>query len=835
MPVKPLPATSLPDHHCPPGLKRIYFRDLDVGKVRDNRYVKGRICKRFPLITGNTKLIKVVLEEDDAGPSTADGKAMNVFIFGSLALESDKALNDGDVVALSEFLVDKSPHANKDGRHRLQLELSNDDCSCIWTSPPTSSTTLVNNADVSSPPTKRKAKNSDVSYTYVTIDKIREGMVVNVYAAVKFFRPPTSTNGTDHFMILSLVDQSKPEHGLRCMLFGHPEQLPQVTRVGDIVRMHRLKVQLYQGVLQGSSSPGFSTLVFSGQMGASMEPSSTTKNYHLNPAVDHTILLALRQWASERFVSPSYGVCFSEVKPPQFLDIRCQLVAKAVVDHRTTILKVWDGTHCPYPIHCFPIDYSILVSSSDLLQRSRGLVVDIAAYDNHAKTTRDLQLGSFLEILNLHSYLRQSRDKSDTTQGELEFVLHGGGTAFGRAIITLPKDSPELLSLHRALGKVAEEAADALLTDSLLAAADDTDETPEEWQGEAVEGLVGPQEELSDDDTEPRCLQRSATVLTAHHHIKAVALSTVLAAPVPNKHRVRARLIGYRPESILRSIRLHCPRCNALRDIPSQEVVSSVLKGLATWPDDPVVQRSKEDESSLWSHCSEEDAAALEDGWTCRERPVFRYVPCGGRTGAKQASALLVEGTAVTELQNLSEDVGCVIPVTPRDNILTMCDDPVPFVIKKSRSYFRCLNCSQPRAGSLCGLEKLKSFDVNKIAGALGIQPMRYIFTLRFQLRDSTGDIVASLAADEAVSCNSIPSTTPPPPPPLAVGLHLTGQRHRVSSRWGSKPGEWSQLRLRRQPYQADQTRVPNFTSSATGFHLGHPWETLVIIHGVGA
>lgn len=46
-------------------------------------------------------------------------------------------------------------------------------------------------------------------------------------------------------------------------------------------------------------------------------------------------------------------------------------------------------------------------------------------------------------------------------------------------------------------------------------------------------------------------------------------------------------------------------------------------------------------------------------------------------------------GTAVTELQNLSEDVGCVIPVTPRDNILTMCDDPVPFVIKKSRSYFR--------------------------------------------------------------------------------------------------------------------------------------------------
>lgn len=100
------------------------------------------------------------------------------------------------------------------------------------------------------------------------------------------------------------------------------------------------QVQLYQGVLQGSSSPGFSMLVFSGQMGASMEPSSTTKNYHLDPAVDHTILLALRQWASERFVSPSYGVCFSDVKPPQFLDIRCQLVAKAAVDHRTTILKV---------------------------------------------------------------------------------------------------------------------------------------------------------------------------------------------------------------------------------------------------------------------------------------------------------------------------------------------------------------------------------------------------------------------------------------------------------------------------------------------------------------
>uniref|UniRef100_S4R7H7 Protection of telomeres protein 1 n=1 Tax=Petromyzon marinus TaxID=7757 RepID=S4R7H7_PETMA len=576
-------------------------------------------------------------------------------------------------------------------------------------------------------------QNSDVSYTYVTIDKIREGMVVNVYGAVKFFRPPTFTNGTDHFMILSLVDQSEPEHGLRCMIFGHPEQLPQVTRVGDIVRMHRLKVQLYQGVLQGSSSPGFSTLVFSGQMGASMEPSSTTTNYHLNPAVDHKILLALRQWASERFVSPSYGVRLFEVKPPQFLDIRCQLVAKAVVDHRTTILKVWDGTQCPYPVHCFPIDYSILVSRSDLLQRSRGLVVDIAAYDNHAKTTRDLQLGSFLEILNLHTYLRKSRNKSDTTQGELEFVLHGGGTAFGRAIITLPKDSPELLSLHRdlriinRLGRRHTWMAFSFFKE---------DKYAEETKMSYYECYITP--------------NLSCSFLTAHHHIKAVALSTVLAALVPNKHRVRARLISYRPESLLRSIRLHCPRCNALRDIPSQEVISSVLKGLATWPDNPVVQRSEEHESSLWNHCSEEDAAALEDGWTCRERPVFRYVPCGGRTGTKQASALLVEGTAVTELQNLSEDVGCVIPVTPRDDVLTMCDDPVPFVIKKSRSYFRCLDCSQPRAGSLCGLEKLKSFDVNKIAGALGIQPMRYIFTLRFHLRDSTGDIVASLAADEA-------------------------------------------------------------------------------------
>ena len=102
----------------------------------------------------------------------------------------------------------------------------------------------------------------DTKYKYTTIkeayDKIRSGQVsvdyVNLYCVVLDCSTVRTTSGTDRIRNIKVADSTTAEmgydEGVELLCFCHPDQLekmPQPDKEGDIVRLHRVKVNEYNG------------------------------------------------------------------------------------------------------------------------------------------------------------------------------------------------------------------------------------------------------------------------------------------------------------------------------------------------------------------------------------------------------------------------------------------------------------------------------------------------------------------------------------------------------------------------------------------------------------
>lgn len=92
-------------------------------------------------------------------------------------------------------------------------------------------------------------------YNYTKISDLKEGdRDVNIYGIVKYYREPIRTSTGQYNSIITLIDDSVQEDlekGIRCHLFGNSEdELPQVSKIGDIVRIHRAFIKFFGGRLQ---------------------------------------------------------------------------------------------------------------------------------------------------------------------------------------------------------------------------------------------------------------------------------------------------------------------------------------------------------------------------------------------------------------------------------------------------------------------------------------------------------------------------------------------------------------------------------------------------------
>ncbi|XP_063998440.1 protection of telomeres protein 1 isoform X3 [Pogoniulus pusillus] len=653
---------GLSDMPLPSYVEKEELNNLREGVDYTNRYFQGIVILSYPLtkLADGTNLFKVVLQ--DTGNLYSQINSINVLIYGKMAEDCSKILHHG-IYANQKRMV--------------------------------ASETL-------SMPVAPK-------YVYTSLNQLKDGTIVNLYGVVKFFKPPYVSKGTDYCSVVTLVDPSNAK--LTCTLFsGNVDCLPKIYKVGDIVRFHRIKIREYNGQMQGITGGGFASLTFDGTIGAPIVPRTSSKVYTFMEEELKTIK-ELRVWAASNLSISGPPAKLSGVQPMLFFDLTCQLVGKAKVDGSSFLLKVWDGTKCPYPTWKVPVEERDLEGEKVLLRQLRNLTADILVYDNHMQLAKSLKIGSFLRIYSIHAK-QGSADNEDGSH--IEFHLHGG-TCYGRGIGVLPESNPEVKELKEFLGSLGLSYSQDMESMSSLEA---------ECTSNNVTDLESHLQ---------RCQQLPVTVLTDHQDLKNTHLKTILSSTAPQQYRVRAKLRTYKPQKLYQSVKLHCSKCNSLQEVPIGDEFDFCLQGSAVAAPNTVFHNTSWYDSVVWTTQDQK-----------RRKIVIHFVRHDELLQQPKDTLVMIEGGTLKEMWKLAKRFKCVIPVRSAEHGLQLLDLSVPFLLQGNVKYYGCKQCSTPKPiKSLSSLAAVQqpSWEPSEIAKVLGIELLQYVFIMRFTLVDATGPL----------------------------------------------------------------------------------------------
>ncbi|XP_005039323.1 PREDICTED: protection of telomeres protein 1 isoform X1 [Ficedula albicollis] len=689
--------TPLPSH-----LQKENLQHLQEGRDYTNKYIQGIITLSYQLtkLRDGTNLFKIVLQDSDNLSSQIN--SINVLIYGKMAEDCAKIIHHGETFIVTGFKVVKLPTAGKDGRHDCHLEVSEEAGSAVYIYTKPGTTAASETASVSVAP----------KYVYTPLNHLKDGTIVNLYGVVKFFKPPYISKGTDYCSVVTLMDPSNVK--LTCSLFsGNLDSLPKIYKVGDIVRFHRIKIREYNGQMQGITSGGFASLTFDGTVGAPIVPRTSSREYTFMDEEQKTIE-DLRIWAASNISVSGPAAKLSGVQPMLFFDLTCQLVGKAKVDGSSFLLKVWDGTKCPYPTWKVPVEAKDLEGEKVLLHQLRNLAVDILVYDNHVQLAESLQIGSFLRIYSIHTK-QASADNEDVSH--IEFHLHGG-TCYGRGIGVLPESNPDVKELKAFL-----ESVD--LTDS---------QNMESMCSMDIDSTFG---NVTDLELHlQRCQQLSVTVLTDHQDLSNTELKTITNSPAPQQYRIRAKLRTYKPQKLHQSVKLHCSKCNSLQEVPDRDEFDFILHNSATTAPNPELHNASWYESVTWTTQDQKREIAIH------------FVKRDEMLQHPEDTLLMIEGGTLKEIWKLAKRFKCVIPVRSTEDDLELLDLSAPFLLQGSVKYYGCKKCSTPKPVknlSSIAAEQQLSWEPTEIAQVLGIELLQYVFIMKFTLVDETGALNAYL------------------------------------------------------------------------------------------
>ncbi|KAM9388818.1 protection of telomeres protein 1 [Phaethornis superciliosus] len=695
--VKGKSETPLPSH-----LQKEDIKHLREGFDYTNKYFQGIVIVSYPLtkLGDGTDFFKVVLQDTDDLCTRIN--SINILIYGKLAEDCAKVTRSGDTFVVAGFKLGKSPTAREDGRHDCHVKVSEEAGSTIYIYTTSKKLAASETASLSVAP----------KYMYTPLNDLKDGTVVNLYGIVKFFKPPYLSKGTDYCSVVTLVDPSNVK--LTCTLFnGNLDALPKIYKVGDIVRFHRIKIREYNGQMQGITSGGFSSLAFDGTVGAPVVPRTSSKAYTFMDE-EQKVIEELRAWAASNLSISGPAAKLSGVQPMLFFDLTCQLVGKAKVDGSSFLLKVWDGTKCPYPTWKVPVEARDMEGDKIRLYQLRKLTVDILVYDNHVQLAKSFQIGSFLRIYSIHA--KQVSAHLDVSH--LEFHLHGG-TCYGRGIGVLPESNPDVKELKAFLESV--DLADSQTNESMSSLELDS----------TFNNLTDHELDLE------RCQQLSVTVLTDHQDLSNTDLKTILNSTAPQQYRIRAKLRTYKPQKLYQSVKLHCSKCNSLREVPDGDNFDSILQGSAITAPNLELHNTSWYDSVMWTTQDQK-----------QRKITIHFVKHDEMLQQPEDTLLMIEGGTLKEIWKLRKRFKCVIPVRSTDNDLELLDLSVPFLVQGETKYYGCKQCSSPKpmkSLSSIAAKQQPSWEPTEIAQVLGIEPLQYVFIMKFTLVDGTGALNAYL------------------------------------------------------------------------------------------
>ncbi|NWZ21510.1 POTE1 protein, partial [Asarcornis scutulata] len=699
----------LPSH-----LQREDLKHLHAGLDYTNKYFQGVVILSYPQtkLGDGTDFLKIVLQGTYNSCARID--SINILIYGKMADDCAKVIRNGDTCIVAGFKLAKSPTAREDGRHGCHLEVSEEAGSAIYVRGCPFFFYFLINSFI-------KILSVAPKYVYTPLNHLKDGTVVNLYGIVKFFKPPYVSKGTDYCSVVTLVDQSQVK--LTCTLFsGNLDSLPKIYKIGDIVRFHRIKIREYNGQMQGITSSGFASLTFDGTVGTPVVPRTSSKAYTFMDEEEKTVE-ELRIWAASNLSISGPAAKLSGVRPMLFFDLTCQLVGKAKVDGSSFLLKVWDGTKCPYPTWRIPVEARDLEGEKILLHRLRNLTVDILAYDNHVQLAKSLKIGSFLRIYSIHT--KQASDKNEDVS-HVEFHLHGG-TCYGRGIGVLPESHPDVKELKTFLESV--ELADSQSMDSMSSL-----ELDSTYNSIAVAVLHIPNMLFNRYVWPFFCC---FAVLTDHQDLSNTELKTIRNSRAPQQYRIRAKLKTFKPQKLYQSVKLHCSKCNSLQEVPNGDAFDLILQECAVTPSNPELHSTSWYESVTWTTQDQK-----------QRKITIHFVKHDEMLLYPEDTLLMIEGGTSKEIWKLTRRFKCVIPVRSTENDLELLDLSAPFLLQGKVKYYGCKQCSTPKPIknlSSLAAEPRPSWEPTEIAQVLGIEPLQYVFIMKFTLVDGTGALNAYL------------------------------------------------------------------------------------------
>ncbi|XP_047550252.1 protection of telomeres protein 1 isoform X2 [Lutra lutra] len=638
-------------------LNKVDISSLQPGCDYSKKYIQGKLSLISSLTYGGnrTAVLKIALQEQEN--SNSESNTINVLFFGKLAKDCAKVFYEGDTIAVAGFTVlSASSSTSRDGKHRLFLKAFEDFRSTVY----------VYVKSVRDFSAESMSLVPATHYIYTPLNQLKGGTIVNVYGVVKFFKPPYLSKGTDYCSVVTIVDQTNVK--LTCLLFsGNYEALPIIYKNGDIVRFHRLKIQVYKKETQGITSSGFASLTFEGTLGAPIIPRTSSKYFNFT-AEDHKMVEALRVWASTHISPSSTLVKLCDVQPLQYFDLTCQLLGKAEVDGASFLLKV----------------------------------------------------GSFLRIYSLHTKLQSVNSENQATLLALEFHLHGG-TSYGRGIRVLPESNSDVDQLKKVL-----ESAD--LTANQCFDGICHSEHEDSFRTLSSSGSVSLYEV-------ERCQQLSATILTDHQYLEKTPICAILKQKAPQQYRIRAKLRSYKPRILFQSVKLHCPKCHALQEVPHEGDLDTILQEGASKIPDIKLQNTSLYDSKMWT--------TTDQGG---RKVAVHFVKNNGILPLSNDCLILIEGGTLGEIYKLANKFHSVIPVRSGQEDLEVLDLSAPFLIQGKVHHYGCKQCSTLRPiQNLNSLVDKTLWIPSSVAEVLGIVPLQHVFVMTFTLDDGTGVLEAYL------------------------------------------------------------------------------------------
>ncbi|XP_066919617.1 protection of telomeres protein 1-like [Clytia hemisphaerica] len=387
-------------------------------------------------------------------------------------------------------------------------------------------------------------------YKYTKISDLKEGdRDVNIYGIVKYYREPIRTSTGQYNSMLTLVDESVQddlEKGIRCNLFGNSvDELPQINKIGDIVRIHRAFIKFFNGRLQLQANKRACAWIV-----VSMDDVENVKSSHENftfTIIDRRTVEALCEFYKTNVTSVDEDATnltmFKDFTMNSYVNCMAKVIGIYRFETNYCLLKVSDGSKVNFSSfrQSGKIDNTCLMHwvDQDAAEATRNHSFDISVFDDHVKILDDLKVGDYVLFCNLHikrvTYSTYTSGMIHTfnlkevqdSKGWAEVILHSG-RSYGRGISIVEADRAGVADIK---GRVQ-----ALM---------------DNYQANKAREHV------------PRPLQDSLTT-TDYPAQPFRAIQTIQNTAVPNKFRLRGKLIGIKPGSIEDFVMKMCNGCDTI-------------------------------------------------------------------------------------------------------------------------------------------------------------------------------------------------------------------------------------------------------------------------------